>query len=235
MRSLARTALAAGALGALGALFASPAAANFHLMRIVQVYGGDLRHPDAQYAVLQMCTGGQNFLQGHSVGFFAADGSSLGTATFTSMMPNGATQSKVLIATSSAETVFGLTADLRMPASIASAGGKFCFEPGPFPIDCVAWGTYSPIDPTVGNPFGPVFGLEPGEAAQRDLAIVPPPTTLECVTTQDDTDDSAADFDATNFPAPGNNAGVTGEPEPLHLFVHGFEGDSVFGWSFMQP
>ena len=55
-------------------LVAAPAAANFHIMRIVQVYAGDATHPDAQYVVLQMCIAGQNVLGGHSVGFFDAAG-----------------------------------------------------------------------------------------------------------------------------------------------------------------
>jgi hypothetical protein len=241
MRSLARKALAAGALGALGALLASPAAANFHLMRIVQVYGGDVSHPDAQYVVLQMCTGGQNFVNNHPIEFFDASGASLGMVRFGDNVGSGADQAKVLIATSSAETVFGITSDLRqdppaapLPAALLTiAGGKVCFD-SPFPIDCFAWGSYSPSDPDVGNPFNPAGGLEFGVAAQRDLAIVPPDDTLQCVSTFDDTDDSADDFDPTT-PTPVNNAGAAGTPNPDHVFVHGFEGNSVFGWSFTAP
>ena len=149
-------------------------------------------------------------------------------------MANGGTQSKILIATSSAETVFGITSDLQMGAHLLVAGGKVCFDPPPGSIDCFAWGSYSPADPTVGNPFNPTFGLEPGEAPQRDLSIVPPSNTLECVTTFDDTNDSADDFDNV-VPAPGNNAGGTGVMDPLHLFVHGFEAESTDGWTAAFP
>ena len=231
MRPVARIALT---LAVLCAALAAPAAASFHFMRIVQVYGGDIDHPDAQYVVLQMCTGGQNFVGGHSIRFFDETGAAVGTpATFTTPMGNAASQAKILIATTSVETLFGVSADLHMQGGVLPAGGKVCFDPPPGAIDCIAWGTYSPSDPTVGNPFSPIFGIEPGEAPQRDLAIVPPPTTLECVTTFDDTDDSAADFDAVQ-PTPTNNAGETGtETDPALIFFHGFENLAFGGWSFV--
>jgi hypothetical protein len=76
--------LIVAALLVLATVFvAAPAAAIFHVMRIVQVYGGDVTHPDAQYVVLQMCIANQNQVGGHSVGFFDAAGVAIGTpATF---------------------------------------------------------------------------------------------------------------------------------------------------------
>lgn len=228
MRPIARIACC------LGVALAAPAAASFHLMRIVQVYGGDIDHPDAQYVVLQMCTGGQNFVAGHSIRFFDASGAAVGTpATFTTFVQNSASQSKILIGTTSVQTIFGVTPDLLMQGALLPAGGKVCFDPPPGAIDCFAWGSYSPVDPTVGNPFNPMFGLEPGEAPQRDLSIVPPDTTLECVTTFDDTDDSADDFDAV-APTPTNNAGETGTaPDPALFFFHSFENLDFGGWDFV--
>jgi hypothetical protein len=225
----------AALLAAFTVVAAAPAAASFHLMRIVQVHGGDEDHPDAQYVVLQMCVAGQNFVGGHTVGFFAADGSPAGTVTFPTLVPNGASQAKILIATSTAELAFGLAADLRTSAAIDPVGGKVCFDPGLAPIDCFAWGSYSALpDPTVGNPFDPLNPLS-GDAAFRDLSIAGDPMTLDCVVPNfDDTDDSAADFDA-NSPAPGNNAGVTGSVPPELVFVHGFEAGSASGWSAEVP
>ena len=235
MRPVARIAFAL-----VCAALAGPAAASFHLMRIVQVYGGDVAHPDAQYVVLQMCTGNQNLVNGHSIYFFDNAGAQIGLpVTFTSPVQNGGSQSKILIGTSSFSKVYmsllgdPYPVDLLMPASLAVGGGKVCFDPPPGSIDCFAWGSYTPIDPTVGAPYNSINGLEPGEAAQRDLAIVPPPTTLECVTTFDDTDDSASDFDPV-APAPHNNTGGTAFLRE-HVFIHGFENNSVAGWSAAVP
>lgn len=224
------------ALGVAGLiLVAAPAAANFHNMRIVQVYAGDVTHPDAQYVVLQMCTNGQNVLGGHEVGFFDADGGAIGTpVAFAGSVANGASQSRVLVATSSAEALFGLTADLRMPASIPPVGGKLCFEPAS-PVDCFGWGNYSALpDATIGTPFDAGVGITPGDAEQRSLSIAGGSGTLECTTPNDDTDDSANDFGPTT-PNPGNNAGSSGFIHPNHVFLHGFESGASAGWSTVAP
>ena len=226
----------AALLLAASILAAAPAAANFHLMRIVQVYGGDVTHPDAQYVVLQMCVAGQNVLGGHDVGFFDAAGVAIGSpVVFPGSVGNSASQARVLIATSSAEALFGLTADLRMPASLLPAGGKTCFEPGVSPIDCFGWGAYTALpDPTIGVPYDAGIGLPPGSAVQRDLAIDGGTSTLDCTVDMDDTDDSAADFDPTT-PNPGNNGGASGVVDPDHVFFHAFEAGTTGGWSSVVP
>jgi hypothetical protein len=224
-------------LGMAGVLLAAaPAAANFHVMRIVQVYAGDTTHPDAQYVVLKMCISGQNVLGGHSVGFFDAAGAPIGSpSVFAGSVPNFATQSQVLIATSSAEALFGLTADLRMPASIRPVGGKLCFEPGASPVDCFGWGNYSALpDASIGTPFDAGVGIGPGDAVKRDLTVAGDPGLLECTAPNDDTNNSAGDFDAT-IPGPGNNAGASGIVDPDHIFLHGFETGSHAGWSAILP
>ena len=228
--------LAAALVAASLVLSAAPAAANFHIMRIVQVYAGDASHPDAQYVVLQMCIANQNVLGGHGVGFFDAAGAAIGTpVVFPGTVANSASQSRVLVATSSAEALFGLTADLRMPARILPVGGKLCFEPGVSPVDCFGWGNYSALpDATIGTPFDAGIGITPGDAEQRDLSVAGGSSTLECTTPNDDTNDSAADFDPT-IPNPGNNAGATGVVDPSHVFLHGFEGGVSGGWSAVVP
>ncbi|MEO7793462.1 MAG: hypothetical protein ABIV06_01710 [Thermoanaerobaculia bacterium] len=217
-------------------LLAAPAAANFHVMRIVQVYAGDITHPDAQYVVLQMCIANQNQLTGHTVGFFDAAGAAIGTpVAFPGPVAVFASQSRVLIATSSAETLFGIPADLRMPASILPAGGKLCFEPGGSPIDCFGWGNYAALpDATIGTPFDAGVGITPGDAEQRSLSIAGGSSTLECTTPNDDTNDSANDFGPT-IPNPGNNAGATGVVDATHVFLHAFENGSTAGWSAVVP
>jgi hypothetical protein len=230
--ALAAATLLALALGAL----AAPAAANFHIMRIVQIYGGDATHPDAQYVEMQMCIAGQNELAGHTFGFFDAAGAAIGTvSTFPSAVPNGASQARVLLSTSSAATLFGLAPDLAVPARILTAGGKVCFQPGASPVDCIAWGNYSVSDATVGTPYDAGIGLAPGVAVQRDLTIAGGPTTLECLTPNfDDTNDSEADFDPV-APTPVNNANASGVLNTDHVFLHGFEAGTTGGWSVEVP
>ena len=217
-------------------LVAAPAAADHHLIRIAQVYAGDATHPDAQYVVLQMCNPGQNVLGGHDVGFFDATGATIGTpVVFSGNVASGNSQDRILIATSTAEALFELTADLRMPASILPVGGKLCFEPGVSPIDCFGWGNYSALpDATIGTPFDAGVGITPGDAEQRSLSIAGGSGTLECTTPNDDTNDSANDFGPTT-PNPGNNAGLDGFVNPNHIFLHGFEAGVSTGWSSVAP
>lgn len=224
------------AVAALLAVAAAPARADHHFMRIVQVYGGDVSHPDAQYVELKMCTGFQNAVAGHDVGFYAADGTILGTATpFTQNVPNFATQSSILIATSTAEAVFGVTADLNVPADLLTAGGKFCFETSTF-VDCFAWGAYTPIDSTVGTPFNQGGGgLLGGQSARRDQNVAGT-SALDCIgATNDDTGNSANDFDADLTPDPRNNAGTIGGLNADLIFAHGLENGSTTGWSSTVP
>lgn len=224
------------ALGAAGLILAAaPAAASFHLMRIVQVYGGAASHPDAQYVVLQMCSGGQNLVGGRSVAFYDAAGSLFHSATFPASVGSGTTQSKIFVGTSSAKTLFGLSTDLAMRADILPAGGKLCFAPDFGPVDCIGWGSIATPDVTIGTPFDAGVGLPTGEALQRDLSIDGGATILDCAGIDfDDTDDSLADFDPA-APTPGNNAGVAGVLNVDHVFLHGFEAGASAGWSAVVP
>lgn len=223
--------VAAALVAASLVLSAVPATASFHLMRIVQVYGGAASHPDAQYVVLQMCAGGQNVVGGRAVDFYDGAGSLIHSATFPGSVGNGTSQAKIFVGTSSAETLFGLAADLAMRAVILTAGGKLCFAPDFGPVDCIGWGSIATPDATIGTPFGVGIGLPAGEALQRDLSITGGSTTLECA---DDTNDSAADFDPT-IPNPGNNAGASGVVDPDHIFLHAFEVGTSTGWSAVVP
>ncbi len=186
-----------------------PVCANFHLMKVVEVFPGTAASPNAQYIVLQMYTGGQNVLGGHSLTVFNAAGTLVTTLTFPAMpasLPNGASQDKVLIATTQAQTFFTLTPDLVMTPVLPVAGGKVCFES----VDCVSWGNYSGSSAGVGTPYNLATGLVSGQAAIRRLNISGSPTLLEST---DDTDNSASDF-APGTPAPRNNARINGTLPP---------------------
>jgi hypothetical protein len=180
--------------------FTSPARAVFHLMMVVDVFPGHASAPNAQYVELQMYSAGQNLVGGHAVQVFNAAGTVIGTFTFPANVANGADQASILIATTEAQTLFGVTADLVMTPVINPAGGKVCFDISP--IDCVAWGNYTGSPTGVGSPFSP-GGLPLGYSAQRKRGAdgILNPT--------DDTGDSATDFAAAH-PSPRNNANATG-------------------------
>jgi len=201
VRTLARA--CAGGLLAMSL----PALATFHLMKVVEIFPGTAASPSAQYVVIQMYASGQNLVGGHALTVFNGAGAVVGTFTFTGNVANGANQAKILIATSQAESFFGINADLVMSASMLSAGGKVCWAGT---IDCVAWGAYNGSSSGVGTPFNASGGLTSGRAAARRLDLSGSSTVLDA---GDDTDNSANDF-AFATPAPRNNAGAMGTIPP---------------------
>ena len=196
-----------GAGTLLLALAAPVARADFHFMSIVEFFPGSVAAPNAQYVMLQMYSGGQTNLNQHRVTLHDASGQEIDRATFTGPVANGANQARILIATPEANTFFSVTADLTSSFALPLVGGAVCFD---F-VDCVAWGSFSgaqglPGGP-VGTPYAQASGLQRNEAVRRDLGAN---ATLDF---NDDTDDSAADFDPA-VPAPRNNAGVAGTIPP---------------------
>jgi hypothetical protein len=179
-----------------------PARASFHLNLIREVFGGTAANPDAQYIELQMWANGQNFVRDKPILVFDDSDNEVGRFVFPADVANGADQSSILIATTAAETLFGVQADLEMTNAILPGGGKACF----FNIDCVSWGTYPAGDPAAGNPFGAPGGLPADKAIVRDISGGNNPDQLDGA---DDTDDTAADFVASQA-LPTNNAGQTG-------------------------
>ena len=197
----------AGILAA-GLVLAVPVQASVQL-KVAEVFPGTVGTPNAQYIVLQMYAGGQNLVNGQTVRVFNSAGSVIGTYTFAANVTNGASQTRILIATTEAVTLFGIPRDLAMTPVIPLTGGKVCFDNTN--IDCVAWGDYSPVDPTVGTPFSISTcyggGLRQGQALARSLKGN---ATLEA---SDDTDVSIDDF-FFSFPDPRNNAGGIGVVPP---------------------
>lgn len=183
-----------------------PAQGTFHSMKIVEVFGGTEAAPTAQYVVLQMWFPGQNLVGLHSLIVYDATGTAIPGATFTfgADLPNGADQAKILIATSAAQTFFGVTPDLTMAPAISPAGGKICWDTTL--VDCVAWGGYNGSPLGVGTPFGAAGGIPRAQALKRRLDICMGATTLDFC---DDTDNSSTDF-VLGSPAPTNNAGTSG-------------------------
>ena len=188
------------AVAAIGlTLLAGPAAASFHLMKVVQLFPGTASAPNAQYVMIQMYTSGQNQLSGHQISVFNAAGNLIQAFTFGGAVSNGGNQARILIATTEAAALFGMNADLTMTAVLPPAGGKVCFDS--IPTDCVAWGNYSGTLTGIGTPFSVASGLVPGVAAIRRLDVAGGAGTLEAA---DDSDNCASDFVAA-APIPRNN------------------------------
>jgi len=193
--------IVAGLVGLVTLLVAKAAWAAFHIMQITEVFPGTNGAPNAQYIELQMYSAGQNIVMSHTVTVFDAGGTMIMTYTFPANVANGANQATILIATTEAATLFGVTADLTMTPTIPLAGGKVCFEN----IDCVAWGNYTggATPSPVGTPAYQARGLLRGQSLARKLGAN---ATLDAA---DDTQVSAADFVAST-PSPKTNGGATG-------------------------
>ena len=190
-----------------GLFLAVPAHADFHFMKIVEVFSGTAVAPNAQYIVLQMYVSGQQFVAGHAVTIYNANGTQVASVSFPANVGNGANQAKLLVATQQAEDFFGVSADLTIPAAILAAGGKVCFAGT---VDCVAWGGWSGSASGVGTPFNADGGIPPGRAALRRLDIAGSSITLDA---GDDTNNCAVDFES-GLPQPRNNAGQFGTIPP---------------------
>jgi chitinase len=180
--------------------FIAPAHANFHLMKVVEVFAGSPAAPNAQYVVIQMYVSDQGALGGHKLFVYDAAGALAGTFTFGTNVTNPqANQTKVFIATTQAQALFNLTPDLVMSPAVLAAGGKVCFEA----IDCVAWGNYSGTSTGVGTP---AVAIDAARVLKRRLDISGGATTLDGA---DDTDNSANDF-LLAMPAPRNSNDING-------------------------
>ncbi|MBP6630970.1 MAG: DUF4215 domain-containing protein [Kofleriaceae bacterium] len=200
----------------LAMLTARPAAAALHLMKVVEVFPGATSAPSAQYVVLQMYAAGQTVVGGASVVVYSGANLEVGRFTFGANVSGGANQAKILVATSQAQALFGLSADLTMSAVLPLTGGKVCFEAAGFgALDCVAWGDHPGSAPgggggNVGAPLAPVLGLRHGRALLRRLDLAGGATTLDA---GDDSNDCATDL-RFGPPQPRNNAGQNGTTPP---------------------
>ena len=193
------------------ALWSPQASATFHLIKVREVYAGSATDPMSQYVELQMYSANQIFLAGHKLSVYDATGTDVGDFTFTSIVMNGADQSYVLLATTQAESEFGVTADLAMTPVLTPGGGKVCWATDQTPpIDCVSWGSYSGPADDAGSPFAPSTGIPPGSAMQRKISGGMDPKALD---PGDDTDNSSADFQIAQ-PDPHSNGGASPSSTP---------------------
>jgi hypothetical protein len=199
----------AGALTGL-LLFAAPAAATFHLMKIREVYP----HGSASYVELQLLENGEYQVGGHHLVSYNANGTIADDFTLPS---NGSATSRanstILITGSGYAAAFPSgpsTDELDNSLNLSATGGAVCWVEGE-PPDCVAWGDFTGPFPAhvpplvVGNPVSP-GGVTAGKALLRTIA----PFCSTFLEGRDDSDDSATDFSEQN-PNPRNNAASVAE------------------------
>jgi len=183
------------------------ASATFHEVLISQLYPGSAAAPQSSYLELEMYAGGQNFVGGHTVTLYGADGSSLGTVAFPSDLPGfGLTQQTMLVGDSGVQEAFGVTPDLADPGfNIPAAGGAACWDG----LDCVSWGDFSGTTvPSSGVPVDPL-GIPDGKAIERRISGGECGNRLDPA---DDSNDSDGDFADAN-PTPQSYATVPTPPE----------------------
>jgi hypothetical protein len=185
------------------ALAVPNASATFHEVWIREIFPGSTAQPEAEYVELQMWASGQNFVAGHHVTAYEADGSVAGTTAFAADVPAGANQSTILLATPAVESAFGVAPDAVMaPGQLDPAGGAVCWEA----LDCMAWGSFKGSLPSpAGAPASP-GGIPDGMALRRTIS----PGCATLLEATDDRDNSAADFAAV-FPSPRPNSAAPSE------------------------
>jgi hypothetical protein len=196
VRKPLRRGLCALVLAVTGAtLLPSSAAATFHEISIREVYAGSTAQPGSQYVELQAWSAAQNFVAGHSLTTYDGAGKVTDTSTFSSLVPNGANQITILLATPEAEAEFGPADQALATGALSSGGGAVCWES----LDCVSWGSFSGSLP---SPAGsPAAAIPDGMALRRTIS----PGCATLLEAADDHDNSAADFSAV-FPAPRPNS-----------------------------
>lgn len=180
-------------------LLPASASANFHLVKISEVYPGTPGDPESTFVELQAYQAGQNQLMGHQILFKDMNGDNIDTMAFGGNAPNAQSQRTILMSGSS---VSGSDDVKNIAGLILPAGGAICFEN----IDCVAWGNITPVGlaslpSPAGQPVAPA-GIPEGSSLTRSIAGGCA-TLLEA---SDDTNGSAADFSITTAESPRGNA-----------------------------
>ena len=215
MRRLLRAALVIGLVSA-SLSGVPPAGATFHNIQVTEVFTGVAEAPNAQYVELTTTSTDQTNLEDTKVVLYNASGTDVSTATFSAAPPDaGLNQAKILVATTEAQSFFGVDSDAPLTAASGIAvGGRACFESKEgAKIDCVSWGSYNgPARPT-GSPISPNEGILAGAAIERAYFRA---GDLEKFDGEDDTDVSKDDFDLMS-PRPDGG----GEPDELQRIGFG--------------
>jgi hypothetical protein len=188
--TLARTLVLASVIAGGLVAASAPARADFHLMKVQEVYAGSAADASSDFVELRMDAAGQNQVSGHALYLYGAPdvyGSSPRTeCRIPANVPNAALNAPILFATAQFTTT---TPDFIIPPLLDGSGGAVCFED----IDCVAWGSFSGATTSPsGTPFG-AGGIPAGQSINRST----------------DSGDSASDFSAGS-PSAAANTGSLG-------------------------
>ena len=199
-------------------VLAPGASANFHLMKVREV-ATNPAGANSAFIELQMYASGQNFVGGHSVNFYTADGTLVDDDDAAANVGNGDSQRTILIG----DTATAGRPDFSNPmlsdaVQTYGPGGAACFDT----IDCVSWGNFTGAARCPRRTGSPAPAIADGSSLTRSIA----PGCATLLEAADDTDNSAADF-ALATPSPRNNstaptetacdpaaAGTTPRPRP---------------------
>ncbi len=175
-------------IGAALLCSAAPARGTYHLV-IQEVFFGTEDCPNAQYVRLRMYSANQGEVTGKAVAAQNADGSSAGDfGVFDhNITGNTDTGAPVLIGTSDAQALFGISFDQVAGGKLIFPDGRVCFAGT---IDCVAYGDFTGSNSGFGSP-----AVRP----QLGMALV----------RVSETNNNATDF-RLGEPTPQNNAGAIG-------------------------
>ena len=189
----------AASVALVGVAVAAPAAnADFHLMKIREVFLGQ-GVPNSSFIELQMYAQGQTAVTGHTVAFYQADGTLASNFPIPGPVANGESQRTILIGD---DAVPGR--DFTYPMmwnaiNIYGPGGAACFDN----IDCVSWGGFTgSVTPLVSPAGNPAPAIPAGSSLERSIA----PNCATLLEDSDDTNVSLNDFALQAAPNPRNNA-----------------------------
>lgn len=169
-------------------------------LKVAELFPGAQIDPTAQYVMLRSTADNQGALSGQTVTIQDSFGN-VTSYTFSADLSNGNNQARILLATPSAESFFGLEADLEIEPVIDLYGGTICLGD----IDCVSWGY---TENAIADNSAPHYEyLSYSRALTRDISRSGDPLLLEL---EDDTNDSRVDF-VFGLPGPVNNIGATGK------------------------
>jgi hypothetical protein len=190
---------------------AAPASADHHEMVIQEVFPGSTANMNQDYVTLQMYTGGQNIVGGHTLTVYAPNGTVADTATFPPSpggdVDNGQSQATILLG--AASQVVGQTPDLVDTGltAIDPLGGAVCWNTNPVSFtDCVSWGNFTPptmppLPSATGGNVNSPGGFPDGQAITRKTGVAGCESFLEAADDRDDPDDWSG-----GGPVPRNNA-----------------------------
>lgn len=193
-------------------LFAAPASATFHLMKIREVYPAGT----SSYVMMQLLATGEYQVGGHHLVTYNANGTIANDFILPSnVSPTSRNNAPVLITGPGYASAFpsGPSTDEFDPnLNLSPTGGAVCWVEGE-PPDCVAWGNFTgPLPPhtpplVAGTPASP-SGVTAGKALRRTIA----PGCATILEDADDSDNSATDF-SEQTPNPRNNASPVTETD----------------------